>query len=292
MLLSRALFVSSIRKLLSALAVAILVSCLLAPRPAFAVPQGRVEVSEELEVGLDTLMEVVAVGPAEVVEGDTAKVSITLRAIRPLEVRFLYVYLQYFPVSKLGGEWHYWGWLPLASVKVLEKTNVSGGWSTTIEREVKFREWGDVVVEVWLSAYYTDWLGERKYASVTVYFPLTKVKPELLPEAERYRELYESLSANYSALFWMYKGLNESYANLEKRYTELADRYSALYRNYTQLRSEYDALKREREAYTALAVAALLAAVGVAAYGWVKTVRAGKAQQHATKPAAQEAGGG
>ena len=292
MLLSRALFVSSIRKLLSALAVAILVSCLLAPRPAFAVPQGRVEVSEELEVGLDTLMEVVAVGPAEVVEGDTAKVSITLRAIRPLEVRFLNVYLQYFPVSKLGGEWHYWGWLPLVSVKVLENTDVPGGWSTTIEREVVFWDWGDAIVKVWLSAYYTDWLGERKYVSVTVHFPLTKVKPKLLIEAERYKELYTSLAQNYSILSWMYDRLNASYTSLQRSYSELADRYSALYRNYTQLRSEYDALKREREAYTALAVAALLAAVGVAAYGWVKTVRAGKAQQHATKPAAQEAGGG
>jgi hypothetical protein len=257
-----------------------------------------VEVSEELEVGLDTLMEVVAVGPAEVVEGDTARVSITLRAVRSLEVLLLHVSLRYFSVSESDGKWLYWGWLPLASTKVLENMDVPGGWSTTIEREVEFSEWGDAVVEVQLIAGYTDRLGERKYGSVTVHFPLTKVKPRLMLEAERYRELYTryrelytSLSANYSALLWSYKGLNESYADLEKRYTELADRYSALYRNYTQLRNEYDALKRERETYTALAVAALLAAVGVAAYGWVKTVRAGKAQQRAAKPAAREAGG-
>jgi opacity protein-like surface antigen len=42
----------------------------------------------------------------------------------------------------------------------------------------------------------------------------------------------------------------------------------------------------------ALAAAALLAAAGVAAYGWVKAARAGKAQQRATKPDAREAGGG
>ena len=280
------------RKLLGAFAIAILVACLLVPQLALAVPQGRVEVSKELEVGLDTLMEVTVAGPAEVAEGDAARVTITLRAVRPLEVRFLNVYLQYFPVSKLGGEWHYWGWLPLASVKALENTDVPGGWSTTIEREVVFSDWGDAVVEVWLSAYYTDWLGGRKYASVTIHFPLTKVKPKLLIEAERYKELYTSLAQNYSILSWMYDRLNASYTSLQRSYSELADRYSALYRNYTRLQSEYDALKREREAYTALAVAALLGAVGVAAYGWLKAVRAGKAQQHATKPAAQEAGGG
>jgi hypothetical protein len=280
-----------VRKLLGAFAVAILVVCLLAPQLALAVPQGRVEVSKELEVGLDTLMEVTVVGPAEVAEGDTARVTITLRAVRPLEVRFLRVELSYHSLLKLGDKWVYFGWLPLVSIKVLENTNVPGGWSTTIEREVVFSDWGDAVVEVWLSAYYTDWLGERKYASVTIHFPLTKVKPKLLIEAERYKELYTSLAQNYSILSWMYDRLNASYTSLQQSYSELAGRYSALYRNYTQLRSEYDALKREREAYTALAVAALLAAVGVAAYGWVKTVRAGKAQQHATKPAAQEAGG-
>jgi hypothetical protein len=55
---SRALFVSGARKLLGAFAIAILVACLLVPQLALAVPQGRVEVSKELEVGLDTLMEV------------------------------------------------------------------------------------------------------------------------------------------------------------------------------------------------------------------------------------------
>jgi hypothetical protein len=281
-----------VRKLLGALAVAALVACLLTPQPALAVPRGRVEVSEELEVGLDTLMEVTVVGPAEAVEGDTAKVTITLRAVRPLEVSRLRVSLSYHSLLKSDDRWLYFGWLPYVTITVLEKASVPAGWSTTIEREVEFSRWGDVVVEVWLGAYYTDWLGERKYASVTVHFPLTKVKPELMLEAERWRELYWGLERNYSALLWAYRALNGSYAELQRSYDKLTRDYSALYRNYTQLRSEYESLKREREACTALAAAALLAAAGVTAYGWLKAARAGKAQQRAAKPDAREAGGG
>jgi hypothetical protein len=230
-------------------------------------------------------MEVTVSGPAEVTEGDTAKVSVTLRAVRPLEVRYLDVYLNHFPVYKSDDKWEYFGWLPLVSTKVLEDTNVTGGWSTTIEREVKFSEWGDVVVEVWLGAWYTDRWGERKFGSVKVYFPLTKVEPELLSEAEHYRDLYESLSINYSALLWMYKRLNESHAGLERDYAELADKYSALYWNYTRLSEDYEALKRGAPVAVAL-LAVLLAVTMVAAYGLLKAIKAGRERQRATEAAA------
>ena len=133
------------------------------------------------------------------------------------------------------------------------------------------------MVEVWLIARYTGWGGERKSASVEAYLPLTKVEPLLMYQVEQWEVLYRSLYRNYTNLLWEYKWLNSS--------------HSTLLRSYAQLRSEYETLKREREAYTALAVAALLAAAGVAAYGWLKVVRAGKAQQRAAKPAAREAGG-
>jgi hypothetical protein len=279
-----------VRKLLGALVVAALVACLLASQPALAVPRGRVVIYDKLEVGLDTLMEVTVAGPVEVVEGDTAKVTIMLRAVRPLYVEFLSVSLLYYGPLEYDSKWLFTEWLPFDSVKVLEGASVPAGWSTTIEREVTFSEWGDAIVEVWLGAWYTKW-GERTFSQVKIHFPLTKVKPRLLIESERYKELYTSLRLNYSLLLREYELLNKSYADLWQRYEKFSAWCGTLYRNYTQLRSEYDALKRERETYTALAVAALLAAVGVAAYGWVKTVRAGKAQQRATKPAAQEAGG-
>jgi hypothetical protein len=288
-----------VRKLLGALAVAALVAYLLTPQPAFAVPRGRVKVSKELVVCSDTLMEVTVLGPAEAVEGDTANVTITLRTIRPLRVWYLNVNLLTISVYKYDDKLYYGGWLPFTTIKVLEDTDVPGGWSTTIEREVKFEEWGDVVVEVELFAWYTDRKGEYKEASVKVHLPLTKVETALMFKTEQYRNLYESLRLNYSILLsdytillWRYEQLNKSYANLEKDYIELARKYSSLYWNYTQLLDDYKALKSEPKFYITFAAAALLAAAGVAAYGWLKAARAGKAPQRATKPAAQEAEGG
>ena len=253
---------------------------------------------DKLEVDLDTLMEVTVAGPVEVVEGDTAKVIIMLRAVRPLYVEFLSVSLLYYGPLEYDSKWLFTEWLSFDSVKVLEGASVPAGWSTTIEREVTFSEWGDAIVEVWLGAWYTKG-GERTFSQVKIHFPLTKVKPRLLIEPERYRNLYESLRLNYSILLsnytkllWSYEQLNKSYANLEKNYIELARKYSSLYWNYTQLLDDYKALKSEPKFYITFAAAALLAAAGVAAYGWLKAAIAGKAQQRATKPAAQEAGGG